>query len=277
MLPTIKPGSLVITKKSPEYQIDDIVSFTQEEEGVKKIIVHRIIDETEKGFVIKGDNNQNKDPGYPTYADINGKVIFATPYFGDIMLLLKNPIFLFGASTAMALIQYLQKRAKKRKERLRRIRLGLPTRDISKPHKRPQKADYQPFLYAAVLNVVTYIIIQISIIYEVPAKGDVATGFLFRQFEPSFASTLAFGLYLLFILGLYFGAKLEEKKISKSMMVSRRRSKSLQLLIAKNFRPILSVSHFLLVLFVMMSIFHILSMGPELYDAITCDPTKELC
>lgn len=72
MLPTILPGSFLITKTQPQYQIDDIVSFTFIEkisefafgQDIKRIVVHRIIDETEKGFVIKGDNNRNKDSGF---------------------------------------------------------------------------------------------------------------------------------------------------------------------------------------------------------------------
>ena len=279
MLPTIQPGSLVITKKSPQYQIEDIVSFTQEESGVKKIIVHRIIDETDKGFAIKGDNNHNKDPGYPTYADINGKVILATPYFGDMMILLKNPVFLFISSIAMTIIQFEHKRIRKKKEKIRRIRLGLPPNEITKPEQKkgPKKSDYHPFFVAIAVNVLTYILIQISINYDVASKGDVATGFLFRQFEPSFASTITFGLYLIFIFGLYFFVKVEEKKTLKSTLVSGRKSKSLQLIVGKNFRPILSISQFLCILFMMMSLFHIITMGPALIEAVNCDPTQEIC
>ena len=75
MLPTILPGSFVVIKEAPSYQIDDIVAFTQESGRLQKTIVHRIIDETEQGFVIKGDNNARKDAGFPTADDIRGKVL----------------------------------------------------------------------------------------------------------------------------------------------------------------------------------------------------------
>src|SRR3989304_6440445 len=61
MLPTILPGSMVIAKAAPDYQIGDIVAYEQKEGGSSKTIVHRIIDVDEKGFVIQGDNNPRKD------------------------------------------------------------------------------------------------------------------------------------------------------------------------------------------------------------------------
>jgi len=67
MLPTIQPGSLVVTKQAPSYEIDDIVSFTLKEGGAQRVIVHRIIDQVEGDFIIKGDNNPKKDVG--TYSE----------------------------------------------------------------------------------------------------------------------------------------------------------------------------------------------------------------
>ena len=276
MLPTILPGSLVITKKAPQYQIDEIVSFTQEEEGAKRVVVHRIIDQTDMGFVIKGDNNPKKDPGYPTYEDINGKVIFATPYFGDMISLLRNPVLLFASSIGITLIQFAQKRRKTKKEKIRRIRLGLPINDL-KEQKKPQKPDYTPFFAAIGINVITYIILQVSLSYNLHPKGDMITGFLFTRLSDSFASTVAFALYLIFIFGLYFAAKAHEKKLLKSTVVSNRKSKSIQMIVGKNFNPILIIAQFLWVVFIIISIFHIITIGSDLIETISCDPSKELC
>ena len=125
MLPTILPGSFVITKEAPLYEIDDIVAFLQKEGGLKKIVVHRIIDETPQGFSIKGDNNPRKDPGYHTEDVILGKVVFATPYVGDVLDSLRNPIVLISSAVVMVALQMEQDRRKKRKEKIRRIRLGI--------------------------------------------------------------------------------------------------------------------------------------------------------
>ena len=128
MYPTILPGSLVITKTAPTYEIGDIVSFTLKEENIQRIVVHRIVGETEEGFIIQGDNNPRKDPGFPTMDDIRGEVIFATPYIGELFELLRNPIVLVGTAVVTLLIQAEQKRRRKKKEKLRRILLGLPPR-----------------------------------------------------------------------------------------------------------------------------------------------------
>ena len=278
MLPTIQPGSLVITKKAPEYHIGDIVSYTQHESGLKKVIVHRIAEETDKGFVIIGDNNQNKDPGFPISDDINGKVIFATPFIGDIVILLRNPVVLILSTIVMAIIQFEQKRIRTKKEKIRRIRLGLPLNEIPKPtQKKENKTDYKPFFAAIALNVLTYILVQISIIYNLVPKGDIATGFLYRIVEPSFASTIAFGLYFIFIFGLYYLTKVQEKKMQRQTLVSARKSKSAQLLVGKNFNLIVSISQFLCVVFIIMSFMHIMAFGSDLVQAVTCDPTQELC
>ena len=281
MLPTIHGGSLVITKKAPSYHVDDIVSFVQEEEGYKKFVVHRIIEETEEGFVMKGDNNPFTDPGIQTAEAIHGKVIFATPYVGDLFGLLRNPIVLLITGVVWGLVQAEQKRRRKKKEKLRRIRLGLPaqtTNLLGKENKeKSKKPDYSVFFGALTFNVLTYVLVQFSILYQIQPKGDMVTGFLFRIFAPSFASTLAFGLYFLFIFGLYFLSKIYEVKILKSKPSSRRKSLSMQFLVGKDFNPMLAISQFLWFLFIMMSIFHLIATGQELYDVLTCDPTKELC
>jgi signal peptidase I len=278
MFPTILPGSLVITKKAPEYHVDDIVSFRMEEDGRGKIVVHRIMDVTEKGFEIKGDNNPKKDPGFPTFDEIGGKVIFATPYFGDMMLLIRNPIVLVGSTIVMGGIQYAQKKRKKKMEKIRRIRLGLAFLDTEKQKKAPTKPDYKIFFVAILVNVITYVILQLSINYDLRLKGDMVTGFLFKSLESSFASTIIFGLYLVFIFGLYFAAKTEEKRrAKKSITMSGRRSKTMQLLMQKNFYPVLVATQFICMMFILMSMFHIMAIGGDLVNAITCDPTQELC
>ena len=278
MLPTILPGSMVIIKKQPTYQIDDIVSYTLSEGTASKNVVHRIIKETEDGFIIKGDNNPKQDIGVQSIDSINGKVIFATPYIGEIMLFVRNPVILFITSVVVGVINWEQKQRRAKKEKLRRIRLGLPP-EIKKPmdQMKPKKPDYSFFLIAIGFNVLTYVIMQVSLSYNVRPDGDILTGFLYKIFEVSFASTLAFGLYFLFILGLYFISKAYEVKISRKMVVPAKRSKSLVLLFGRGFNPVLLISQFLMVLFVLMSIFYMIELGTNLIEVVTCDPKIELC
>jgi len=216
MLPTILPGSLIVAKEAPSYGLNDIVAYTIKQGSAQKNIVHRIIDETDNGFIIKGDNNPRKDPGFYTEDDILGTVIFATPHVGDILGLLRNPVVLVISGVILAAIQMEQKRRKKKKEKLRRIRLGLPQINTIPKQKSPKKPDYTLFFAALAFNVFTFIAIQFSITSQIRPAGDLLTGFLFRILESSFASTVIFALYFIFIFGLYFMAKLYEAKSYKT-------------------------------------------------------------
>ena len=269
MLPTILPGSFVIIKESPPYQIGDIIAFVQREGSAQKTIVHRIIGEDERGFVIQGDNNPKKDPGFPTEDDILGRVIFATPYVGEILGLFRNPIVLVASSIILVLIQTAQKRRRTKKERLRRIRLGLPEKPPqSDIDTKPKKPDYTLFFVALAFNVITYVAVQLLVAARVMPKGDVVTGFLYGIYTASFASTISFGLYFVFIIGLYFLAKSYEVKSYKPKIIRKKKS-SLALLLGKEQNPMLAVASLFWLLFVMMSIFHLVSMVDDLTTIIT--------
>lgn len=264
MLPTILPGSLVIIKQAAPYQIDDIVAYFLKEGRAAKIVVHRIMDETPRGFVIQGDNNPKKDKGYPTEDNIIGKVVLSAPYVGDLLVSLRNPSLLIGSAVVMAIIQMEQGRRKKRKERLRRIRLGITrTSKIILEHKskiKPKKPNYSLFFAAIAFNIFTYAALQFSIGSNTVPKGDMVTGFLFNILEVSMASTVAFGLYLLFIIGLYFLAKLYEVKSPRTDSTIRKKSKSsLKLLLGKDSNPMLAVVQFLWLLFIIMSLYHLIT------------------
>ena len=272
MLPTIQPGSMVIIKKQPTYQIDDIVSYTIIQGPLTKNIVHRIIDDTELGFVIKGDNNPDRDQGFFTVENINGKVLFSTPYIGDILLLFRNPIFMVASSVIVFVIDSEQKRRKAKKDKIRRIRLGLPpetkkTKDTNQT--KPKKADYRLFIVAIIFNIITYMTIQVSLSYSISPEGDMITGFLFKILEPYNASTISFALYFIFILGLYFSAKVYEAKLLKKVSITSKKPKSIGLLVGKNFNPVLLGTQFLLVLFIMMSLFHLFAIGGDLIEVVT--------
>jgi len=127
MLPTIPPGSLVVAKQSSQYYVDDIVAYEKQYgRGLSQIVVHRIIDVADNGFVIKGDNNPKKDDFDSTDDIILGKVLFSTPYVGDMISLFRNPIVLVFAAVAVAGIQMEQNRRKERKEKIRCRILGIP-------------------------------------------------------------------------------------------------------------------------------------------------------
>jgi len=261
MYPTIQDGSFVITKESLPYEIGDIVAYYSKEARVN--VIHRIIDvESNGAFVIKGDNNANTDPGSYTTDDIFGEVVFATPFIGQGLEMLRNPIILLISAIVLIAIQSELKRRKKKKEKIRRILLGIPPpKHEEKNNTKPQKPSYSVFLMAMILNIMIYALLQISIASQIQPQGDQVTGFLFKILESSFASTVSFGLYSILILGLYYITKRSYHKAKYETKTSRKSNQSLELLLGKNFKPIPSLMQFLIIMYIIMAIFHLVAIG----------------
>lgn len=81
MEPTIKTNDLIVYKKSKVYEVDDIIVFVVED----YLVVHRIIEKTEDGYITKGDNNSSDDfyrYGYIKKNQIVGKVTKNFRLFG---------------------------------------------------------------------------------------------------------------------------------------------------------------------------------------------------
>jgi len=270
MHPTILDGSLVITKQSSPYEVGDIVGYYSKESKIN--VVHRIIDVDDNGlFTIKGDNNQNKDAGVYSNDDILGEVVFATPFVGELLGLLRNPLVLIISAIVLVAIQAEQKRRKKKKEMRRRILLGIPKPDPNEENlikNKPKKPSYSLFAIAMLLNILTYVLLQIGISYNQIPEGDQVTGFLFKILAPSFASTLSFGLYSIFILGLYFVTKNNYQKTRYETKSNRKSNKTVQVLIGKNVKPIPALTQFLTMMFCIMVIFHLIAIAPEIVPLI---------
>ncbi|MRZ81797.1 signal peptidase I [Paeniclostridium sordellii] len=89
MEPEFYPGDMVVTKHKDKANINvnDIVTY-RDNEGV--IITHRIIEETDEGYITKGDNNNVKDAGILKEENIIGKVKFSIPKIGYLMNFLSD-------------------------------------------------------------------------------------------------------------------------------------------------------------------------------------------
>ena len=268
MLPTILPGSMVIARENPPYEVGDIVAFEQRVGRASQIIVHRIVDQEKGGWIMKGDNNPGKDAGIHKDKTIRGKLIISVPYVGDTLSLFRNPTVLIITGVILGLIEIEQARRKMKKEKLRRIRLRLSGQEAKPPQlveKKPKKSNYVLFFAAISFNIMTYVSTQYFISSNIKPEGDVVTGFLYNIFEPSNASTIIFALYFVFILALYFLAKVYDLKYSRKKLSTNRKSKSsIRLLLAKELNPMLALASFLWFMFILMSIFHLLSMWTDL-------------
>lgn len=79
MEPKIMTGSLCfIQDKNKAPQKGDIISFQKGE----ITIVHRIIKETDSGYITKGDNNDVADPGILPTSKAKGLYLFSIPFVG---------------------------------------------------------------------------------------------------------------------------------------------------------------------------------------------------
>lgn len=92
MSPTIKLNSLIYVKRYTnfeDYNVDDIVTFTDNASG--KSFTHRIveIDTEDQCFTTKGDANEENDVGTTSAEYAQGKVVAVIPYAGYLVKLLQ--------------------------------------------------------------------------------------------------------------------------------------------------------------------------------------------
>lgn len=90
MLPTIKPGDIVILANTPRVtpEVGDVVAYTAKRFNGQNVgtFTHRIIGGNLKdGFLVKGDNNPSPDVQKPALQDISGVVIYVIPMIGRFL------------------------------------------------------------------------------------------------------------------------------------------------------------------------------------------------
>ncbi len=76
MAPNYPAGSLVITTKLIKPSLGAVCAYRHND----IIVVHRIIADTEDGFIFKGDANNTADPQPVTDEQIAGVMLFGIPH-----------------------------------------------------------------------------------------------------------------------------------------------------------------------------------------------------
>ena len=254
MLGTIEPGSFVITKEKSKYEVDDIVSYSSEKYSAfqGRTVVHRIIEETDRGFILKGDNNPRVDRGRVTPNMINGEVVFFTPFLGYVLIIMRNPLVM-GVLAVVMLMGTFKKKKKK----------GQSELEVKQKPKKKKTNNYVLFVPALVINLITYLLIQVS--YEAginQPKADPFTTFLYTVSEPYIASTASFALYFFLIIGLYYLAKTYDtipRKILHSGGV---------LTIKKKTNYVVASARLVWLMFIISGIFFLFTMFQELRSEI---------
>ena len=200
MLPTIEPGSFVVLKAQESYEVGDIVGYTTPQQSVfqGRNVVHRIIeDKDDRGFLIQGDNNPKPDPGLVPEDRIMGEVILFTPFFGYVLLIMRNPLVMIVLAVATFMMQFGRKKKK-----------PIPGLEVEKKPKKKKNRDYVLFLPALIITLTVYVVIQVSFEAGIDEpNADPFTTSLYGVSQVYFASTVSFALYFLLMLGLYYMAK----------------------------------------------------------------------
>lgn len=119
MEPEFYPGDIVIVKNKnkTELKVDDIVTFVDDGD----IVTHRIMKETEEGYITKGDNNEVEDARTLKDENIIGKVLIDIPKLGYAIQFLSKPIVIAGELILLAIFIIIysntdQKEEKQKKE-----------------------------------------------------------------------------------------------------------------------------------------------------------------
>ncbi len=125
MSPAIKTGSIVAVKPASSYNIGDVITF-KKGHGEREIVTHRIIGQTEQGFITQGDANNVVDANPVKEEAILGKVALTIPYaayaansarskFGLILLILIPALLIIGGEVRK-IFQEVQKMQQKKRE-----------------------------------------------------------------------------------------------------------------------------------------------------------------
>ncbi len=88
MEPVISVNDLLIIKSQDSYEIDDIITYVDNE---NMLVTHRIIELNGTTVKVKGDANNAADPEF-NYERIKGKVIAIIPKLGYVVVFFQNPL-----------------------------------------------------------------------------------------------------------------------------------------------------------------------------------------
>ncbi len=90
MEPNFHTGDLVIARRSPSYQVGEIVIYR--DALMNDNVVHRIISTAQDRFILQGDNNTWVDEYEPTQAEVVGKLWIHLPKAGAAVKWLQLPL-----------------------------------------------------------------------------------------------------------------------------------------------------------------------------------------
>ena len=109
MEPTLDGGDLAVVRRHDAYRPGDIVAFRvpEGEPGEGVTVIHRIVGETQGGFITQGDNMNGPDPWHPSKDDILGRQWFSVPGAGSFLAFLRQPLPLAALAGGLSMLMVL--------------------------------------------------------------------------------------------------------------------------------------------------------------------------
>ena len=229
---TIDSGTFVIVKPDQEYVLGDIIAFVNEDD---RKVIHRIIEQTDEGFITKGDNNQRKDTKVIPLEDVIGRSIFVAPFLGFTSMFLQTPLgmSIFGI---WALILFMKNKPKK--------------------SKKDSHESFMIFKIGIISVLVNYIITQSALAIDIHTSKTM--NILFSNFlEPTTANTLSFCIIMITIFLLYYLIRIQNKKTNDEKVV----------------KLILSLGVIMITIFQLISIFNTIPFWTNIINEAGIIPT----
>ena len=125
---TINPGDWIIVKKQKKFNLNDIVTYKQNND----FITHRIIESYNGTFVTKGDANNTKDDPIDE-TQIVGKVVKILANFGILKKTIFNPIVILVVIANIFIItRLLKNNGKKGKSEVTSLNVSIPKIKVEK-------------------------------------------------------------------------------------------------------------------------------------------------
>lgn len=97
---SIEVNDMVIVHQQDDYHVGDVVAY----KTAHSLVTHRIVDETDQGFVTKGDANNAPDRVPVSEDQILGKVVSVIPGIGVVYEWIHTPL---GMCSAVLLICFI--------------------------------------------------------------------------------------------------------------------------------------------------------------------------
>lgn len=229
---TIDSGTFVIVKPDEQYVLGDIIAFVNEDD---KNVIHRIIEETDEGFITKGDNNYRKDPKVIPLEDVIGRSVFVAPYVGFTSMFLQTPLGLsiFGV---WALIMFMKNKPKK--------------------SKKDTHESFMIFKIGIISVLANYILTQSALAIDIHISKIMTIPFS-NVIEPTTANTITFSILMITIFLLYYLVRIQNKKTND----------------VKAVKLILSIGVIMITMFQLISMLNIVSFWTNMINEAGIIPT----